>query len=78
MCRDIAYQVIRFEDGEISGDELVTFLRASLGEDVFAEGERFELIDGVPYAMAAPTLAHQDIAGDIFVQLKKAGRRQAH
>ena len=27
----------------------------------FPEGERWELIDGVPYAMAAPNLKHQDI-----------------
>ncbi|MCL2754680.1 MAG: Uma2 family endonuclease [Oscillospiraceae bacterium] len=35
-----------------------------------AEGERFELIEGVPYAMAAPNLAHQDIAGEIYSQLR--------
>ncbi|MCL1831571.1 MAG: Uma2 family endonuclease [Oscillospiraceae bacterium] len=35
-----------------------------------AQGERFELIDGVPYAMAAPSVKHQDAVGEIFVQLK--------
>ena len=30
---------------------------------------RYELIDGVPYAMAAPSQAHQEISGEIFRQL---------
>ena len=34
------------------------------------EGERYELIDGVPYAMAAPLLKHQAIIGEVFVQLR--------
>jgi len=32
------------------------------------EGERWEIIDGVPYMQAAPTWQHQAIAGDIFAQ----------
>ncbi|MCL1844316.1 MAG: Uma2 family endonuclease [Defluviitaleaceae bacterium] len=31
--------------------------------------ERCELIDGVIYAMSAPTVAHQHIAGNLFVEL---------
>jgi len=30
------------------------------------ENERWELIDGVPYAMAAPGYDHQDVLGRIF------------
>ncbi|MCL2616903.1 MAG: Uma2 family endonuclease [Defluviitaleaceae bacterium] len=30
---------------------------------------RWELIDGVPYAMAAPTLTHQGISGNLFALL---------
>ncbi len=35
---------------------------------------RYELIDGVAYAMAppAPTLEHQDFAGEIYFQLRQA------
>jgi Uma2 family endonuclease len=33
------------------------------------EGERFELIDGVAYAMAAPTDLHQAAGGEIFRQI---------
>jgi hypothetical protein len=40
--RGIAYQTVRYEDGEIDGDELVTFLQASLGEDVFAEARKIK------------------------------------
>ena len=32
------------------------------------EGERWEIIDGVPYMQAAPTWQHQAISGDIFSQ----------
>jgi len=38
----------------------------SWGEDV-----RCELIDGVPYMLASPTLRHQWVAGEIFVQLRE-------
>ena len=31
----------------------------------------WELIDGIPYMMAPPAFKHQDIIGDIFVQLKE-------
>jgi Uma2 family endonuclease len=34
---------------------------------------RYELIDGVAYLMApAPTLAHQDVVGEIYYQLRQA------
>lgn len=33
------------------------------------EEERWELIDGEAYAMAAPTLAHQTVVGDLFRQI---------
>lgn len=37
------------------------------------EDTRYELIDGIAYAMApAPTLDHQDIAGEIYAQLHNA------
>lgn len=39
------------------------------------EDVRYELIDGVAYLMApAPAVSHQDIAGDIFAQLRQALR----
>ena len=34
-----------------------------------AAHERFELIDGVPYAMASPTIRHQAILGELFKQI---------
>lgn len=41
-------------------------------EDYLAlpDDQRVELIDGVIYDMSAPTLPHQDIAGEIYFQLK--------
>ncbi|MHC6202971.1 Uma2 family endonuclease [Breznakiellaceae bacterium SP9] len=36
---------------------------------VLKPGERFELIDGVAYAMAAPSDYHQAISGELFAQL---------
>jgi Uma2 family endonuclease len=37
------------------------------------EDVRYELIDGAAYLMApAPTVSHQDIAGEVFFQLKQA------
>ncbi len=33
------------------------------------DGERWELIDGIAYAMSAPTQAHQSVLGEIFRQL---------
>ncbi|MDR0719092.1 MAG: Uma2 family endonuclease [Treponema sp.] len=33
------------------------------------EGERFELIDGIVYAIAAPTDFHQAISGELFRQI---------
>jgi len=40
--RGIAYQAVKFEDGEISGDELITVLEASFGEDVFKEARELK------------------------------------
>jgi Uma2 family endonuclease len=37
------------------------------------DGVRYELIDGVAYLMVpAPTLAHQDVVGEIYYQLRRA------
>jgi len=37
------------------------------------EDARYELIDGIAYLMApAPTLDHQDVAGEIYLQLRQA------
>jgi Uma2 family endonuclease len=36
------------------------------------ESVRYELIDGVAYAMAGPDLAHQEIVGEVFRQLGNA------
>jgi len=33
------------------------------------DGKRWEIIDGVAYAMAAPLLEHQDISGELYGQL---------
>lgn len=33
------------------------------------EGERYELIDGVPYMQAAPSREHQSISGALFLQI---------
>jgi len=39
------------------------------------EDARYELIDGIAYAMSpAPTTRHQDVTGEIFTQLKNALR----
>ena len=34
------------------------------------DDERWELIDGVPYIMAGPSLQHQGVLGNLFFQLK--------
>ena len=34
------------------------------------DGNRYEIIDGVPHMMAAPSLQHQRIIGDIFLRLR--------
>ena len=34
------------------------------------EDERWELIDGVAYSMGGPTITHQEISGELFIQLK--------
>lgn len=36
----------------------------------FDDDKRYELIDGVPYLMASPSVAHQEIVGEIYYQLK--------
>lgn len=36
------------------------------------EEVRYELLDGVAYAMAGPDLAHQEIVGDVYRQLANA------
>ena len=33
------------------------------------DDERWELIDGVPYAMAAPLIMHQSVSGNIHLQI---------
>jgi len=39
----------------------------------WSEDLRYELIDGTAYVMApAPTLAHQDVVGEIYFQLRQA------
>ena len=37
--------------------------------DMPDDGNRYEIIDGVPYMMAAPTRQHQDIIGEIYTKL---------
>lgn len=41
------------------------------------DDERWELIDGVAYSMAAPTTTHQNVAGELFFQLKDHLRGQS-
>lgn len=36
----------------------------------FDDDKRYELIDGVPYLMASSSVAHQEIVGEIYYQLK--------
>ena len=33
------------------------------------DDQRWELIDGIAYAMSAPTVQHQDVGGNLYVQL---------
>ena len=40
------------------------------------DDERWELIDGVPYAMAAPSIRHQGVLGDIYLQIAQFLRRK--
>ena len=56
-------------------------LRKSVQQDVkrytytdycsWDDDERWELIDGVPYAMAAPLIPHQRVSGGIFFQIRQ-------
>ena len=41
------------------------------------DDERWELIDGIPYAMAAPTRTHQGISGRIYLQIAQFLRGKA-
>ena len=36
----------------------------------FDDDKRYELIDGVPYLMASPSVSHQDILMEIAFQIK--------
>ena len=38
--------------------------------EALPEGERAELIDGEMFMMASPTLTHQEILGELFVQIR--------
>ena len=49
-----------FSGGGYTYNEYMTW-----NEDSF-----WELIDGIPYMMAPPTFRHQDLAGEIYIQLK--------
>ena len=40
------------------------------------DDERWELIDGVPYAMAAPSIAHQGVSGNIYLQIGQFLRKR--
>ena len=46
-------------------------------EDYYAlpDDQRYELIDGVLYDMAAPAVTHQEIAFEIAVALRNTGLR---
>ena len=41
------------------------------------DGKRWELIDGIPYAMSAPTTAHQRISGELHWQTRSFLRGKA-
>jgi len=56
-------QTFRREDIPAKGYTYKDYL--SWGDDV-----RFELLDGIPHMMAAPTLWHQRVTGEIFGQLR--------
>jgi len=35
------------------------------------DDKRWEIIDGIPFVMTAPTVQHQEISGNIYLQLRK-------
>ena len=36
---------------------------------VWPEGERWEIIDGIPHMMAPPSTSHQSVSGELFAQI---------
>jgi Uma2 family endonuclease len=46
-----------------------TYTYADYASWELKEGERFEIIDGIPYMMSAPSVRHQTISGVIFGNL---------
>ena len=48
---------------------------ALLLQDMLPDDQRYELIDGVLYDMAAPAVTHQEIAFEIAVALRNTGLR---
>jgi len=52
------------------GDGSFTYADYCTWENEGESDTRWELIDGRAYAMAAPTLAHQDILGNLFLRFK--------
>ena len=53
-------------------EALPEYKRYTYADYITWEGsERYELIDGVPRAMTAPSWIHQAISGELFVQIKE-------
>ena len=46
-----------------------TYTYADYKQWELAPGERYELIDGVAYAMSAPNTRHQEVLGELFRQI---------
>lgn len=51
--------------------------RYTLDEREQWEG-RWELLDGIPYALATPTDAHQEVSGGLFAEIRNGLRRARH